>query len=235
MNSIPNTNTLKLILFDVDGTLIRSAGAGRIAMNRAFEKVFGVTNGFESVPMMGRTDPIILKEVMRAHDIEWSAFAVQQFQTEYFPMLDEELKVPRPGVRICPGIESLLFSLKMMPHCYLGLLTGNWKLGAYSKLRHFKLNDYFMFGAFADDKEDRNRLVPVAIDRFKQKTGHSIDITNVFVIGDTVLDIECGRVHGAKTIAVATGIQSFDVLNRENPDYCFHNFSDLPRVLAIFQ
>lgn len=230
-----DTQSVKLILFDVDGTLIRSAGAGRIAMNRAFEKVFGTKNGFETVPMMGRTDPIILKEVMKAHDIEWSALAVQQFQNEYFQILEEELKVPRPGVRVCPGIESLLFSLKMMPHCYLGLLTGNWKLGAYSKLRHFKLNDYFMFGVFADDKEDRNRLVPVAINRFKEKTGHSVDMKNIYVVGDTALDIECGKVHGVSTIAVATGIQSFDELNRDEPDYCFHNFSDLPKVLAIFQ
>lgn len=227
-------SSYKLLLFDIDGTLIRSAGAGRDAMNRAFRKTYGIRNGFDRIRMMGRTDPGILDEVLREHGLKWDDAQVEQFQIHYYHYLEEELKKPRQGKRICAGMDRILPTLKDRPDLMLGLLTGNWRYGAYLKLRHFMLDDYFTIGAFGDDSTDRNLLVPVALERFRMQMRFPVRPENTWVIGDTPFDIQCGKPHCTRTIGVATGVHTLKELIAEKPDHAFEDFSEVSSLLRLF-
>lgn len=224
----------RLLLFDIDGTLIRSAGAGRRALNRAFQQVYGVENGFDEVDMMGRTDPLILAEVLETYKLPRDEKQEARFQAVYFDYLEEEMKVPHKDMRFCPGILQLLDGLKTCPDTILGLLTGNWRRGAYIKLRRFGIEDRFAFGAFADDAPLRTDLVPIAVERCWLKKRVRVPAEDVYVIGDTPHDVMCAKPHGASTIAVATGIHSLSELEASDPDYFFENFEDTKAVLNIF-
>lgn len=229
-----SNQTFQLLLFDIDGTLIRSAGAGREAMNRAFRKTCGIRNGFKDIAMMGRTDPGILREVLERFGLQWDDAQVADFQVSYYRFLGDELKKSRDGQQICAGVDQILPVLKNRSDMMPGLLTGNWRKGAYIKLRHFGLDSYFTIGAFGDDSMDRNQLVPVALGRFREQKAFSVRPENTWVIGDTPFDIQCGKPHGTRTFGVATGISSMEELAAENPDYVFQDFSDVSSVLRLF-
>ncbi len=224
----------RLLLFDIDGTLIRSAGAGRRALNRAFQKIYGIVDGFAHVEMMGRTDPLILDEVLKAQGLSLDNDHLLPFQKFYFSYLEEEMERPHEDKRLCPGILHLLDALRDRSDMVLGLLTGNWRTGAYLKLRHFGIDDRFEIGAFADDAAKRTELVPIAIDRLYQQKGIHIHSQDVYVIGDTPLDVSCAKPHGVSTVAVATGIHPITDLGDAEPDHVFANFADTEAVLSIF-
>jgi phosphoglycolate phosphatase-like HAD superfamily hydrolase len=228
------TDRLKLLLFDIDGTLVHSGGAGKRAMERSFEKVYGLPNGLEAISLMGRTDPSILKQALERRNLAWKENGVERFREYYFFFLDEELEVPNPNKRLCNGIRPLLEALDERSDLELGLLTGNWRYGAFLKLRSFGVEEYFPFGAYADDSEDRNKLVPVAMERFKQKHGAEISAADVYVIGDTPFDIRCAKPYGCRTVAVATGIHTLEQLAEDKPDYLFQDFSVIDDVVKIF-
>lgn len=225
---------MKLLLFDIDGTLIRTAGAGKVSMERSFEQVFGIKNGFDNIQMMGRTDPSILMEALSGHRLEWDEKKVDLFREIYFDLLEDEIQIPRQGKRICPGIDSLLKTLSEKSDFVLGLLTGNWRQSALIKLGFFHIDHYFTIGAFADDSSNREELVPIVIERFQAEYKIQIDKQNVYVIGDTPLDIQCAKPHGVKTVAVATGFHSIQDLAIEKPDYLFHHFEHTEKVLHAF-
>ncbi len=225
---------MKLLLFDIDGTLIRTAGAGKVSMERSFEKVFGIKNGFHDIHMMGRTDPSILIEALSGHRLEWDKEKIDRFRETYFRFLENEIQKPRPGKKVCPGIYSLLQSLDKQSDIILGLLTGNWQQSAMIKLGHFQIDHYFTMGAFADDSSDRNELVPIAIKRVVREQKIRIEKRNVYVIGDTPLDIQCAKPHGVQTVAVATGFHSVQDLALEKPDYLFHNFEQTEQIVRTF-
>ncbi|MBN2031106.1 HAD family hydrolase [bacterium] len=225
---------MKLLLFDIDGTLIRTAGAGKVSMERSFEDVFGIGNGFHNIHMMGRTDPSILMEALSSHHLGWDEEKADRFRETYFSILKNEIQIPRPGKRVCPGVRPLLRLLDKRSDIILGLLTGNWQQSAMIKLGYFKIDHYFTMGAFADDSSDRNELVPIAIERLKKEQKIQIQKQNVYVIGDTPLDIHCAKPYGVRTMAVATGFHSFQDLASEKPDYLFHNFKQPEEVLRIF-
>ena len=222
------------LLFDIDGTLIRSAGAGRAAMERSFKDVYGVDDGFHEIHMMGRTDPSILMEALENRGLDWNAQEMERFQNTYFRYLEEEIEVPREGKKTCPGIEALLPELQKRPDVVLGLLTGNWRTSGLIKLRHFGLDVYFPVGAFGDDSSRREDLVPIVLERFKMQWGDRLEKEHVYVIGDTPLDIRCAKPHGVRTVAVATGFHTTEQLAPDAPDYLFEDFHDTEKVLAIF-
>ena len=225
---------LNLLLFDVDGTLLRSAGAGRDSMNLSFKKVFDIENGFDGIEMMGRTDPSILKEALKNNRLVWDEARVDLFRNTYFQTLEKEIERPRNGKGLCPGIQKLLQILEKRPDVVLGLLTGNWKSSAFIKLRHFSIDHYFKIGAFADDSEKRDELAPYAIKRLEEAYRVSIQSSQVYVIGDTPLDIQCARPHRVRTIAVATGFHSITELETEKPDYIFENFRHPEKLVSLF-
>jgi phosphoglycolate phosphatase-like HAD superfamily hydrolase len=224
---------VKYYLFDIDGTLVRTAGAGRRSLEIAFRAVYGIRNGFEDIQMMGRTDPSILEEALNKHDISWDEEEVTRFRRMYFNVLEKEIKAPRRGKRVCRGVPGLLESLRGWHQCRLGLLTGNWRASAHLKLRHFNLDQYFETGAFADDSSDRNALVPVALDRFQEKFGLSVNKQDTYVIGDTPLDVKCAKPHGVRSVAVATGFHSVEELQAAAPDYVFKDFRDTSSAFRV--
>ena len=204
-------------------------------MDRAFEMVYGFRDGFQDIEMMGRTDPSILKESLKNHHITWNVEEVGRFREIYFRILEEEIDLPRPGMRLCPGIQILLDSLVDRPEFILGLLTGNWRTSAYLKLRHFGIDRYFTLGAFADDSALREDLVPSALDRLKRDRRIEVANEDVYVIGDTPLDILCAKPHGVRTVGVATGFHSLEEIASENPNFIFRDFHDTEKVMAIFK
>ena len=227
--------SLKLLLFDIDGTLIRSAGAGRRSMERAFEQLYGIEDGFQGIEMMGRTDPAILMEALENHGLKCQDGKMEAFKKLYFQFLEGEIELPREGKRVCAGIPALLSELKKKPDLVLGLLTGNWRMSGFIKIRHFGLDVYFTLGAFGDDSANRDELVPIVLERFKKQYDVPIEKENIFVIGDTPLDILCAKPHGVRSIAVATGFHTPEDLAVEEPDFLFDNFEDTEKVLETFE
>ncbi|MFQ5824435.1 MAG: HAD family hydrolase [bacterium] len=225
---------MKLLLFDIDLTLINSGGAGRRSMTLAFEKAFGKQNGFHGVNFAGRTDPLILKDALAYNGLQWEPLKEESFKKAYFGYLKTEIEKPYPRKQIQPGISEILNILSKRKNITLGLLTGNWYQGAMIKLGYFNLTHFFPIGAFADDSEIREELPQIAVHQFEQKTGASICTENVFVIGDTPLDVACAKPFGAKSIAVATGLFSSKELEEAHPDYLFSDLADYQNFLKIF-
>jgi HAD superfamily hydrolase (TIGR01549 family) len=225
---------MKVLLFDIDGTLVHTAGTGKDAMNRAFDEVFGIPNGLDGILLAGQTDPKIMLDTFKKLGIQWDGEKVEEFKQRYFLRLDEEFQRPRPHRRILPGFPEALEKLSKLPKTHLGLLTGNWKRGAEIKLSNFGLWKYFEFGAFGDDDFDRNKLAPHAIRRAAELFGSHPQSDRVYVIGDTPRDVQCARPHGATAIAVATGEYSVEVLRAEKPDYLFSDLSNVDTFLRIF-
>jgi len=220
-------------LFDIDGTLVRTGGAGKTSMEKTLYELFGLKNALDSIPMMGRTDPLIFKDAIENNGMEWTSEIENNLKDKYFNILRKEMEKPREGEMVCPGIDGLLKNLSERPDVFLGLLTGNYKESAYIKLNYFELGHYFTLGAFSDDSSNRNFLGAVAIKRFKKRFGFIVPSHHVYVIGDTPFDIECARPHDFKSVAVATGIHSYKELTKHNPDYAFMDLSNFNTFLKI--
>lgn len=221
----------KLILFDIDGTLIHTGGAGMIAMNRAFETITGLVDGVQGIQCAGRTDIGILKDALTRAAIETDGDFFEAFLKVYPSELEVALKESAGHVK--PGIPELLDLLVGMEEIRVGLLTGNVEQGARAKLTHFKLVHYFLFGAYGSDHEDRNELLPIALRKFSELETIVVEPRNCVIIGDTPLDIACAQVHGAKSLAVATGPYSCDELSSFDPDVVLNDLSDTDGVLHM--
>jgi len=229
------TPAMHICLFDIDGTLISTGGAGKLAMERAFEEAFRVAPERTRVPYAGRTDRAIAGDLMRHAGIEPTAGNWQRFRAHYLEWLPRCLH-DRPGQGL-PGVEELLHRLRQprcaLPPIALGLLTGNTEVGAYAKLAHYGLSAAFEFGGFGDDHLDRDdvaRLARAAVERRFADRWHP---DRTWVIGDTPYDVRCGRAIGARTVAVATGQHSEDDLARASPDHLFADLSDAERFVRL--
>ncbi len=224
---------MKLLLFDIDLTLIDSARAGRRAMMLAFEKLFGIKDGMDKVNFAGRTDRAIFRDALIHQGMEWQKEKEENFKSVYFEQLKIEIAKPNLEKHLEPGVLELLNELSKREDNVLGLLTGNWHEGAQMKLEHFNVYHFFEFGAFADDSESRNELPKFAVQRFSEKTSLSISPENVFIIGDTPLDVACAKSFDAKSVAVATGFFSYEDLEAAQPDFLFPDFSVIQSFLKI--
>ena len=217
----------KLVLFDIDGTLVLTGGAGIRAMNRAGEAVLGIPNLLDGIPVAGRTDWIILHDALKksGHDLDEDLFA--RMRDAHHEYLREEILLPGDGVKdVMPGIRTLLPQLQSRDDIALGLLTGNFEEAARIKLGHFDLWDFFRCGAFGDDAADRNHLVPFAVDRARGLGMGDFDYADVVVIGDTPSDVACARAVGAIPVAVATGTYSIDALRETGATIVLDDLSD---------
>jgi len=196
---------MTIVLFDIDGTLLHTLGAGVRGMNTAFERLHGRAGALDGLQIAGRTDLSIVGDAFRRLGIEPSTEAVHALRDAYFDELRIELARPsdRDGFfGVLPGVHEALAAMEGREDVAVGLLTGNFVTGAEIKLGHFDLWRRFAFGAFGDHHTDRRDLVPVAV-RAAARTG-CVPGT-VVVIGDTPLDIDCAHAHGAIAVAVATG------------------------------
>lgn len=195
---------MKLILFDVDMTLISSAGAGARALDAAMGELYGIEAAFRGVEFAGRTDRLITEEGLRRGGVEPTPGAVSGMRSAYLRHLARELASVRCTAAVLPGVPDLLESLDDRGAA-IGLLTGNWKEGAFLKLAACGLDGRFMFGGFADDGRERAELVPNAVEGARLLTGKTFAPSDTWVVGDTPYDVSCGRFWGFETLAVATG------------------------------
>jgi phosphoglycolate phosphatase-like HAD superfamily hydrolase len=223
---------MKLILFDIDGTLMLSGGAGFKAMDRAFEKLYGIPGATEGVVPDGKTDPLILREIITRHELAHGREqeALGELQTLYEPLMAEEMATS--PARMMVGVRELLEALCDSDGA-IGLLTGNFERTARIKLDRFGLNRHFPFGAFGSDSEDRTRLPAVAVSRAEAHLGTSVGLgPHVLVIGDTPRDVECALVNGATPVGVATGRYSSEQLHDAGAHTVFEDFSDTRVVVS---
>jgi phosphoglycolate phosphatase len=222
-------NSSRLILFDIDSTLINSGGAGVAALKLASKKRFGVEDDLSGIEIAGRTDSGIVRQILLKHETEPTGEELRRFFDTYIQFLSGQL--PTRQGHVLPGIVQLLEHIASGPHT-LGLLTGNLARGAQLKLEHYGLWKYFGFGAFADDHHDRNELGSVACARALKHTGWQFAPAFIDVVGDTEHDVACGKAIGARTVAVATGSRSRETLAKSEPDFLFDDFSQTNDIIA---
>jgi phosphoglycolate phosphatase-like HAD superfamily hydrolase len=223
-----------LVLFDIDGTLVLTGGAGLRAMARAVEAVAGSPAVLDGIPVAGRTDWIILSDVMRRAGRDLDAALLDRLRVRYVAFLREEIQQRGRGAKgVMPGIRELLERLHARPDVWLGLLTGNFVEGARIKLEHFDLWRYFRGGAFGDDAADRNALVPVALERLRREGLPPIPPSRVFVVGDTPHDVACAHAAGAVPVGVATGGHSVEELRACGAPIVFDDLRETDRFLAL--
>lgn len=221
----------RLFLFDIDGTLITSGGAGEAALKDAMRSRFDVEEDLDGIILAGATDARIARELLEKHSIAVSAENVAALLDAYLGHLHE--RIGRHDGKLLPGIVPLLKVLSERSDAVLALLTGNVIRGAEIKLTHYGVWDFFEFGAFADDHHDRNELGKFARARALERHGEEFPPSRIYVIGDTPKDIECGRAIGACTVAIATGHYSSVELRDHAPDFLFEDLSDTERVVAL--
>jgi phosphoglycolate phosphatase-like HAD superfamily hydrolase len=223
----------KLVLFDIDGTLVLTGRAGVRAMTRAMAEVFGVEGAFNDISMAGRTDWYLLSIALSQAGQTLNPSEFERFRAMYIRFLEEEVLERGEGRKgIMPGVRDLLETLASRDDVLLGLLTGNFVEAARIKLEHFDLWRYFRCGAYGDDAEDRNALVPVAVERARACDGRRA-FTRVVVIGDTPHDIACAAAAGATSLAVATGGFDVDSLRTAGADVVFEDLGDTRAVLHV--
>jgi len=215
---------MNICLFDIDGTLLTSGGAGKAAMEAALASAFGATTGSGDIPYSGRTDRAIGRDLFRRHQIEESPDHWERFLAAYLGHLPTCLGSHQG--QVLPGIVGLLEHLRRQGHVQLGLLTGNIREGARLKLSHFGLFDYFAFGGFGDQHYHRDDVARAAWQAIQERHAAEASPERVWVIGDTPLDVQCARAIGARVAAVATGWHSQEELAAAQPDLLFADLAD---------
>jgi phosphoglycolate phosphatase-like HAD superfamily hydrolase len=220
---------LKLVLFDIDQTILHSGGAGERALTLALRERFGREETLDNIEIAGKTDVWIAHRIFEAHGIEPHPENVAKFLDGYIEHLRRELG--RNEGRLLPGFPEILEALARLPNVAVGLLTGNLRRGAELKLGHYGVLDYFRFGAFADDSHERNLLGPFARKRAIEAHGTDFPDGDIYVIGDTPHDIACAKAIHARSVGVATGRYSRAALEAAGADYVFDDLSDVEGVI----
>src|SRR5580693_6423931 len=213
-----------LILWDIDGTILHSTGAGMKALNTALQTVFGISGSFAGIEFAGRTDPLIIRQIFSRFGIDYTPENFAKYIDGYISALPGMLEANK--ARVLPGVEGILGHAAKHPGVAQGLLTGNLRRGAQVKLGFHGLWDYFPFGAFADDSEIRNELGPHAHRRARGHWGSDFPKDRVWIIGDTPHDVACARAFGARAMAVATGGSSASDLAAHRPDAVLESLAD---------
>jgi len=217
---------VRLVLFDVDGTLVHTGRAGTQAFAKTFATGFNAPNGVEKISFAGRTDVNLVREFFGLHGIPATPENFERFFERYVFWLDHIVAQSHGGP--CRGVSEFLDGLRALPRPpLLGLLTGNIRLGAEIKLRRYQLWDVFETGAFADDSEDRNKIAVAALKRGRRVLGKDLQPDEIVVVGDTPFDIHCGQFIGAKVLAVATGGATLDELKRHQPDWAVKDLTQI--------
>jgi phosphoglycolate phosphatase len=225
---------MKLLLFDIDGTLIRSNSAGRSALTYALEQVFGTAGPIDSYKFGGKTDPRIITDLMLAAGIDAKTIEAK-LPTVYDVMTARSHETfSEKGIVPCPGILALLDSLRQRDDTVLGLVTGNIVSTAPLKLKAGGIDPtQFRVGAYGSDNMDRNKLPGIAIKRATELTGHSFNGNNTVVIGDTPADILCARAGKTTAVAVASGWHAAPTLAKYKPDHLLEDLADTEAVEAL--
>ena len=224
----------KLLLFDIDGTLLQADDATRQAINKTFGEIFKLENPQQNVPFAGRTDLGIFKDVaVTLLGRPFKAGELEQVVERYLSLLTGELA--RCTFRLMPGVAKLLPLLAAREDFILGLETGNLEPAAYMKLKRGGIDHYFTLGGFGSDSEERAEFIRIAIARARNLNHGTIADDNIFLIGDSPYDIAAGRKAGIKTIGVLTGHADKNVLMAESPTCLLADLSDIPLFLRCIE
>jgi len=248
-------NNAKMVLFDIDGTLLMTGGAGRFAFERAFKELFGIKDAWGNTIPDGKTDPIIINEI--ADRLLKRPLQKEEYETlcgRYLAYFDEEI-IDSPRFRLLPGVPAILDTLSGIKNVILGIVTGNfegaawasrvkrrvaawicrpWRT-AWAKLEKGGLRHYFNFGGFGSDSWDRAVITRVAYERGIKKSAREITRENVFVIGDTQHDVMAAKKLGAKSVAVKTGHTPENELLASGPDYILTDLASGETLLRILK
>jgi phosphoglycolate phosphatase len=220
----------RIFLFDIDNTLLNSAGAGGRAMNLAFRDLFGIEDGFEGVEFSGRTDSSIFRNGLLLHRLPDGEFPalMARFKATYLRHLARTLPQREGGV--LPGVPALLRALSETDGVRLGLATGNFRRGAMMKLEYYGIRRFFRNGGFGEDSEERSKVVALAIRRLGTRPGGR---NPVYVVGDTPIDVKAAKANSAVAVAVATGTSSIEKLTHAGADIIFPDLGDVASVLGV--
>ncbi len=214
---------MRVCLFDIDGTLISSGGAGRAALEAALASEFALPADMGPVSLGGKTDRGITLELFAHHGVRPTTDNCDRFLNAYLRHLPQCLHT-RPGM-VLPGVARLLEKLAVQTDLALGLLTGNVRRGAAIKLGHFSIEQHFAFGGFGDRHPCRNGVADEALAAAQERAAKPLNARDVWVLGDTVHDVTCARWIGARAIAVATGAADRAALEAAHPDWLFDDLS----------
>ena len=224
----------RLVLFDIDGTMLWTDGAGRSAIRQAFVTELGIEGSFDNVRFDGKTDPQIIREILELanHPNPESEDDIAAVCARYLDLLQYELEVRQSRVRVLPGVRQVLSELEGRSEVVLGLLTGNLERGAYLKLTAADLEpERFSVGAFGSDAVRRSDLPAIAVERTVHKHGWTPEREDVVIVGDTPADMTCGHGIGARAIGVATGSYSVAELRRAGGDDAFETLESFAEVI----
>ncbi len=227
---------MSLLLFDIDGTLLLSGGAGVRAMTKTFEALFGVPEAFAGISIGGNTDTFLLSTALARANLPDTADVHTRFRAAYLPMLEQEIQLPGSGRHgLMPGVDQLLTALNGRESFHLALLTGNYEPAATIKLAHFGLAKYFSWGTFGEESANRDDLGRIAMTRARERRVPSAALQRAVVIGDTPHDIACAKAAGVRMLAVATGFYSVDELTAAGADVAVPDLTDTTRVLEMLR
>jgi phosphoglycolate phosphatase-like HAD superfamily hydrolase len=225
---------MRLLLFDIDGTLIRSHGAGRETLSFALNELFGTAGPIDSYKMSGKTDPRIITDLLMAAGFSQEEITSKLPDVYRLMAAHGRVIFPQRDMQPCPGVLPLLETLRQQPNVLLGLVTGNIDQTAPLKLSAAGIDPaQFRLGSFGSDSLDRNQLPKIAMKRAADLTGFPYAGDNTVVIGDTPADILCARAGRATAVAVASGWHAAHTLARYQPDHLLENLNDTPKVLDI--
>ncbi len=225
-----------LILFDIDGTLIDSGGAGRRSLDRAFYRLTGIKNGTSGILPDGKTDPLIIKEMFLKHlKREPTREEMNNMESLYLEFLKEEVETSQ-GYRVLKGVPKLLEMLSKIESFILGLGTGNYREGARLKLGRADLFRYFEVGGFGSDSWDRVEVLRMAIERGRDLCIRRGDkLGKAIVVGDTPYDIKAGKKAQALTVGIASGRFTLEILKREGADEALESLEDAETFINIVE
>lgn len=227
--------TPSVLLFDIDATLLITGHAGSRAVNRAFKQLYGLDEAMEGVRPDGKTDPFIFREILEAKLGRLSPEReIPRIAAVYLEYLRGEVD-RSPGFRVLSGVRELLDTLARLEGFLVGLATGNFEEAAWIKLKRARLEQYFEFGGFGSDAENRTEVVRTAVRRAGGKLGRPVRLEAVFVIGDTPRDILHARQAGVRSVAVATGRASLEELASFGPDHLVPDLTDTENLVRIFR
>ncbi len=209
---------MRLILFDIDGTLLECGHQVRMVLVASLVEVFGRIGNIDRYDLSGRTDPRIALDLLMEAGLSEEEILprLPEVRTKYAARLERELDGQR--MRLLPGVSETLEALARRKDVVLGLVTGNWEPGARTKLSRFDLNRFFDFGAFGCDAVDRSDLPPVALERAERITGRRFRPEEALIVGDTIHDVACAKAHGIPVLAVATGRTTAETLREGGAD-----------------
>ena len=222
----------KILLFDIDGTLLHTGGCGKVAFEKAFQELFGISNAWGNTSPDGKTDPLIIEEIVATtlkHPLDKHEY--QNLCERYLAYFEKEIKIA-PRFRLMPGIIPLLTKLSEEKDVFLGIASGNFEEAAWLKLEAGKIRHFFKFGGFGSDSKERSEIIKTAIQRGEKACGYTFRKDQVYVIGDTIYDVRAAKKAGVKSIGVTTGTKGKDSFS-EKPDYLLPDLSDTKRFLTI--